>query len=35
MIYIVEIPHQGRPHAWFAFDPADFMRKVQVFEDAT
>lgn len=29
MIYIVEIPHQGRPHAWFAFDRDDFVRKVQ------
>ena len=28
MIYVVEIPHQGRPHAWFAFDRADFVRKV-------
>lgn len=30
MIYVVEIPHQGRPHAWFAFDRDDFVRKVQV-----
>ena len=29
MIYIVEIPHQGRPLAWFAFDRDDFVRKVQ------
>ena len=29
MIYVVEIPHQGRPHAWFAFDRDDFVRKVQ------
>jgi hypothetical protein len=29
MIYIVEFPHQGRPHAWFAFDRDDFVRKVQ------
>lgn len=28
MIYIVEFPHQGRPHAWFAFDRDDFVRKV-------
>jgi hypothetical protein len=29
MIYVVEIPHQGRPHAWFAFDRDDFVRKVR------
>jgi hypothetical protein len=29
MIYIVEIPHQGRPHAWFAFNRDDFVRKVR------
>lgn len=29
MIYIVEVPHQGRPHAWFAFDREDCVRKVQ------
>lgn len=29
MIYIVEVPHQGRPRAWFAFDREDFVRKVQ------
>lgn len=29
MIYVVEVPHQGRPHAWFAFDRDDFVRKVQ------
>ena len=29
MIYVVEIPHQGRPPAWFAFDRDDFVRKVQ------
>lgn len=28
MIYIVEFPHQGRAHAWFAFDRDDFVRKV-------
>lgn len=29
MIYVVEFPHQGRAHAWFAFDRDDFVRKVQ------
>ena len=29
MIYIVEIPHQKRPHAWFAFSRDDFVRKVR------
>jgi len=28
MIYIVEFPHQGRAHAWFAFNREDFVRKV-------
>lgn len=30
MIHIVEINQQNRAHAWFAFDEADFIRKVQV-----
>lgn len=29
MIYIVEIPHQKRPHAWFAFNRDDFVLKVR------
>ncbi|CAL1240577.1 hypothetical protein [Candidatus Methylocalor cossyra] len=29
MIYVVEFPHQGRPAAWFAFDPEDLLRKVR------
>lgn len=29
MIYVVEFPQQGRPHAWFAFDRDDFVRKVR------
>jgi len=29
MIYIVEIPHQKRPHAWFAFSRDDFVLKVR------
>lgn len=28
MIYVVECPHAGRAHAWFAFDRDDFVRKV-------
>lgn len=28
MIYVVEFPHQGRAHAWFAFNRDDFVRKV-------
>ncbi|MBS1211716.1 MAG: uncharacterized protein H6R26_332, partial [Proteobacteria bacterium] len=29
MIYVVEIPHQSRARAWFAFDQEDFARKVR------
>ena len=29
MLYIVEFPHQGRPHAWFAFNRDDLVRKVR------
>ena len=28
MIYIVELPEQARPRAWFAFDNRDFANKV-------
>lgn len=28
MIYVVEFPRQGRATSWFAFDGADFARKV-------
>ena len=28
MIYVVEIPQEGRPFAWFAFDVEDLSRKV-------
>ena len=28
MIYVVEAPLHGEPHAWFAFDEADLLRKV-------
>ncbi|MDD5034567.1 MAG: hypothetical protein PHE55_07385 [Methylococcaceae bacterium] len=27
MIYVVEFPHQGPAHAWFAFEQQDFSRK--------
>lgn len=29
MIYVVEVPAEGEPRAWFAFDEADFARKVE------
>lgn len=29
MIYVVQMPKTGRPHAWFAFDKDDFKRKVK------
>jgi len=28
VIYVVELPVQGEPHAWFAFDLADLSRKM-------
>lgn len=28
MIYVLELPDQGQPHAWFAYDDEDFSRKV-------
>ena len=28
MIYVVQMPRSGRPHAWFAYDKEDFKRKV-------
>lgn len=28
MIYVVEIPEQGYPQAWFAYDKADFAHKM-------
>jgi len=30
VIYVVEIPEHGDPRAWFAYDEADFERKVVV-----
>jgi len=29
MIYVVELPEQAAPRAWFAYDEADFARKVE------
>ncbi|MDV3242710.1 MAG: hypothetical protein LOY00_13230 [Methylocaldum sp.] len=34
MIYIVEIPHEGRASAWFAFDRDDFVRKVRAAKES-
>lgn len=28
MIYVVELPDQGEPRAWFAFDEEDHSRKM-------
>ena len=28
MIYVVDMPSQGEPRAWFAFDAHDLLRKV-------
>lgn len=28
MIYVLELPDQGEPRAWFAYDDEDFSRKV-------
>lgn len=28
MIYVVELPGQGQPYAWFAFDKEDFVNKL-------
>lgn len=33
MIYVVEVPHEGQPHAWFAFHGEDLLSKV-VLNDA-
>lgn len=30
MILTVELPHACRPHCWFAFDEADFIRKTRL-----
>ena len=28
MIYVVELPDQGYPRAWFAYDKEDFVHKI-------
>lgn len=30
MIYVVEFPQQGKPHAWFAFEQQDLLHKIYV-----
>jgi hypothetical protein len=30
MIYVIEVPHQGDPTAWFAFNGEDLLNKVAV-----
>ncbi len=30
MIFVVEVPHVGDAHAWFAFDGEDLLNKVEV-----
>ena len=34
MIHVLEFPRQRRPHAWFAFDVADLVRKIAANHDA-
>lgn len=29
MIYVVELPDQGYPRAWFAYDKEDFVSKME------
>ena len=29
MIFVVEVPHQADPSAWFAFDLDDLLRKIE------
>lgn len=33
MIFVVEVPHEGHPHAWFAYEAEDLLGKVAA-EDA-
>lgn len=33
MIFVVEVPHQGEPQAWFAFDGDDFLCKVAASDE--
>lgn len=34
MIYVVELPIQAYPRAWFAYDKADFARKMATLASA-
>ncbi len=34
MIYVVELPSQGYPRAWFAFDKEDFASKMETLASA-
>jgi hypothetical protein len=34
MIYVLELPPQRAPRAWFAFDPEDFARKLELGDTA-
>jgi hypothetical protein len=33
MIFVVEVPHEGHPHAWFAYESDDLLGKIAA-EDA-
>jgi hypothetical protein len=33
MIYVVELPEQGEPRAWFTFDADDLARKLLALPD--
>lgn len=33
MIFVVEVPHQGEPRAWFAYDAEDLLIKVAEGDD--
>lgn len=33
MIFVVEVPHEGHPHAWFAYEGEDLLGKIAT-EDA-
>ena len=33
MIFVVEVPHTGEPHAWFAYDGEDLLAKVAASDE--
>lgn len=35
MIYVVEFPAKGRPHAWFAYEQQDLIRKIYATDTRT